>query len=152
MDSRKENKPHSAQHEGCVSTSQTAAQTNPGTVGFTLIPYITHIFKPIICQEPSLGETSKQIVTQNIMTQISVELSPGHSTTQGPVYVTAAYGRNGPFNIHASPPGTSTGRAQKAPDARRNAPVDGLYRWTVVCTWACAAASQPGPSGRQASP
>lgn len=41
-------------------------------------------------------------------------LCPGPSVTQGRVCVTAAYGRNRSLLIHASPPGTCTGRAQKA--------------------------------------
>lgn len=53
---------------------------NPGMVEPTLSPYIIHIFKPSVCQEllelpPSMGETSKQIVTQNIVMLISVAVS-----------------------------------------------------------------------------
>lgn len=44
---------------------QTGAQTNPGMVGLTLGPYITHILRPTLCQRllglpSSAGETSKQ--------------------------------------------------------------------------------------------
>lgn len=51
-----------------VCTTQTPAQMNPGMVEPILSPYIIHIFKPSVCQElleppPSVGETSKQIVT-----------------------------------------------------------------------------------------